>query len=84
MEQTPVNVDEFGHLKRVFEPMEDEYCLVGRVVRLAALVEVNIHDLLLGIEQTPQIVHVGAPVVALLLKVRATSSERSLRLLLRT
>lgn len=49
---TPSAVGEFGVPDTLFGPVpEQEYRLVGRIVTIAALVEVNLYDLLTELEQ---------------------------------
>lgn len=65
-----MTVDEFGVPEDLFGPVpEDEYRLVGRIVTVAALVEVNLYDLLTELEQVPQSRYAGEPAATLLKRV---------------
>lgn len=62
-----MTVDEFGVLESLFGPVpEDEYRLVGRIVSLAALVEVTLYDLVTELEQVHPSRYAGEQVATLL------------------
>lgn len=67
-----MSLDEFGVPDQLFGVVpEDEYRLVGRVVTVAALVEVTLNDLLTELEQVPQTQYAGQQAGAMLKRAEA-------------
>lgn len=67
-----MTVDEFGVPESLFGPVpEAEYRLVGRLVTVAALVAVNLYDLVTELEQVHQTRYAGEQVAILLKRTEA-------------
>lgn len=75
-----MTVDEFGVPENLFGPVpENEYRLVGRIVTVAALVEVNLYDLLNELEHVSQTRYAGEQATTLLKKAESVVGAGSFR-----